>query len=138
MQKEFKKIKLIIDRLQALQLNHIESFNKNGQAPDIEQQSFDREKEFDNLKKKINIFNNMAQAELAENTQSQTESMLIFIKDKITTLIEQNAALETKVKEYKNNIKNSMKKISNGRQLIGSYGSSAKITNNPKVISITN
>ncbi len=142
MQKEFNNIKMIIDRLQELQLSHISSFNKKGQLPDIEKQSFDREKAFNNLRKKITVFNTMAQVEHAAQTQpqieSQTESMLILIKDKITTLIEQNTTLETKIKEYRNNIKTSMKKISNGRQVIASYRSSTKITNNPKVINVTN
>ena len=138
MQKDFNKIELIIDRLQRLQLDHIESFNKKGDTPDIEQQSFDREKEFNNLKNRINNFNNRAQVETDAQVKAQIESMLVTIKNKIATLIEQNTTLETKVKEYRDKIKDSMKKISTGKKVIGSYGSSAKITNNPKVISITN
>jgi chaperonin cofactor prefoldin len=134
MEKEFNKIKTVIDQLSDLQLNHIESFDQQGVLPDLETQSSERETGFDNLKKKINAFNKMAQ----NNNSTQAQPMLVFINNRITTLLDQNKILEAKVKQYKDNIKSAMKKISKGKHVIGSYGSSANIAGNPRVISITN
>jgi exopolyphosphatase/pppGpp-phosphohydrolase len=133
MEKEFYKIHETINRLYALQTGHLEAFKKKP-IPDLEKQSAERGDEVVRLVKSVNKF-----VKMARNKQGvATESMLLSLNNKITTLLEQNKALETKVKDFRDRIKKNMKQVSKGKQVIGSYRSSNLVSNNPRVISVTN
>ena len=133
MEKEFKNIKEILNRLQGLQENHLESFDKKA-LPDLEKQSVERNIEVEKLMKSVSDF-----VKITENKNSEnTESMIHILNDRITTLLEQNKALETKVHLFRDGIKNEMKQVATGRKVIQSYQSSTAVSNNPNVISITN
>ncbi len=133
MENEFKQIENTLNRLYYLQTNHLDAFDKN-ELPDLEKQSRERSREVDTLMRRITGF--IKTAEKTNNTN--TESMLVSLNNQITSLLEQNRALETKVKTFRDEIKNSMKRVSKGKQVIGSYKSSASALNNPKAISLTN
>jgi len=133
MEKEFKKIQETINRLYDLQTDHLEAFKKKP-VPDLEKQSAERSNEVAKLMKSVNGFVKMAE----NKSGTTTESMLLSLNGKISTLLDQNKALETKVHEFRNGIKKSMKQISKGKQVIGSYRSSTAVSNNPRVISVTN
>lgn len=132
MEKEFKQIKETLKRLDELHMNHLESFNSDS-IPDLEKQSAERETEVNILKKSISHFLTMAEIE----PHTDAKSMMLFLNSRVTTLLEKNNALEVKVLTYREKIRNSMKHISKGKQAIGSYGSSAALLNQPKVISLT-
>jgi len=133
MEKEFKNIEKILSRLQGLQENHLESFDKKD-LPDLEKQSVERNIEVEKLMKSVSDF-----VKITENKNSEnTESMIHILNDRITTLLEQNKALETKVHLFRDGIKNEMKQVATGRKVIQSYQSSTAVSNNPNVISITN
>ena len=133
MEKEFKKIEAILNRLHDLQKDHIESFNAKA-LPDLEQQSQERQIEVEVLMKSVAGF-----VKTAENkSNAEAESMVVNLNKRITALLEQNKALETKVNLFKDGIKNEMKQVAKGRKVIQSYQSSAAVLNNPNVISITN
>ena len=133
MEKEFKKIQETINRLYDLQKDHLEALKKKP-IPDLEKQSAERSNEVAKLMKSVNEFVKMAENE----SGTTTESMLLSLNSRISTLLDQNKALETKVHDFRNGIKKSMKQISKGKQVIGSYRSSMAVSNNPRVISVTN
>jgi len=133
MEKEFKNIEDILNRLQGLQKNHLESFDKKV-LPDLEKQSVERNIEVEKLMKNVSCFIKTAENKNSENA----ESMIHTLNDRITTLLEQNKALETKVHLFRDGIKNEMKQVAKGRKVIQSYQSSTAVSNNPNVISITN
>lgn len=132
MEKEFKKTKVILNRLYDLQASHLASFDK-ADLPDLEKQSAQRNIEVKKLMKRVGKLIKLSKI---KNT-AETESLLVFFNDRITELLEQNNALETKVTEVKNNIKNNMKQVSKGTKVIGSYRSLKAASYKPGVINIT-
>jgi hypothetical protein len=133
MENKFKHIEETLNRLHDLQASHLEDFNKK-ELPDLEKQSAERSHEVEKLMKSINGI-----VSIIEDTNgAASKSMVYFLNNKISTLLEQNKALEKKVQDFKDNMKKNMKKISKGKQAIGSYRSTAAVLNNPKVLSITN
>ena len=133
MKKNFKAVEDTLNRLYDLQTDHLASFDKQD-LPDLEQQSAERGIEVSRLIRNVDTLVKQLKAE----TGSETESMLLFLKDRVTGLLEQNRALEVKVHAVRDNIKNRMKQVSKGASVIGSYRSSAAAADTPKVISITN
>ncbi len=133
MEQEFKQIQNILDELYEIQANHLESFNKTV-LPDIEQQSADREKKFRHFKKRMVDFIHRTDA----RKDDKTESMLSFCSARITSLIDQNKSLETKVRNYRDRIRTEIGHLSKGKQVISKYGSPKGMSKNPRVISISN
>ena len=133
MKKNFKAVEETLNRLYHLQADHLASFDKQA-LPDLEQQSAEREIEVSRLMRNVNTLVKQLETE----TGAETESMLFFLKDRVTGLLEQNSALELKAHAVRDNIKNRMKQVSKGTSVIGSYRSSAAAAHTPKVISITN
>ena len=133
MEIEFIQIKKTLKRLEELHTIHFESFN-SASIPDLEGQSAERDTEVENLKKSISHFLTMVETA----PQAEAESTMLFLNNRITNLLELNNALEIKVIAYREELRNSMKQISKGKQAIGSYGSSTSLINKPKVISLTN
>jgi len=114
MEKEFKKIQETINRLYDLQTDHLEAFRKKS-IPDLEKQSAERSNEMARLIKSVNEF-----VKMAENESGTTmEPMLLSLNNKISTLLDQNKALETKVHDFRNGIKINMKKIEKGKRVSG-------------------
>ncbi len=133
MEEKLKDIEDTLKRLHKIQASHLEEFRKKD-LPDLDKQSAERSLEVDKLMKSVNDV-----VTLIKNTDNATsESMVLFLNKRISTLLEQNNELEIKVKDFKNNLKNGMKKISTGKKVIGSYRSSAVVANDPKVLSISN
>jgi ABC-type transporter Mla subunit MlaD len=133
MEDKLKQVEETLNKLHDLQASHLEDFNKE-ELPDLERQSAERSHEVDKLMKSVNGI-----VSIVESTnKTNSESMVFFLNNKISTLLEQNKALEIKVQDFKEKMKKNMKKISTGKQAIGSYRSSAAVSNNPKVLSITN
>ncbi len=133
MEKEFKKVEETLNRLDDLHRTHMESFDKDF-LPDLEKQSADRAVEVETLVKRIGGLVKIAQTQ----TRADTESMMLTLNDRVTILLEQNKALRTKVHTSRDCIKNNLKQISKGKKVISSYRSSAAVSNNPRVLSITN
>lgn len=135
MEKEFEKINEGITRLYDLHKIHMESFSQES-LPDLEQQSIDRGIEVGMLMKSVDKLVRLIETHPWK--EAQAESMIVTINSRIKTLIEQNKTFETKVTEFRDKLKNGMKQISKGKKVIRSYRSAAAVSNNPKVISITN
>jgi len=133
MQDKFEKIKHTLKHLYQLQKRHLETFTGENLL-DVENQSDERAREFDGLMNRVNDFIKAAKEEKTEDT----ESMLIFLNDSITALLEQNRAIETKVRGLKDSMEKDMKKLSRGKKAIGSYRSNTASSADPLVISITN
>ncbi|SDT85710.1 hypothetical protein [Desulfobacula phenolica] len=133
MEKKFKAVEATLDRLNDLQAIHLASFDSQD-LPDLEQQSAERDTEVAQLMRDINIL--VEQVDI--KNEVETKSRFLFFNDLITGLLEQNKALETKIHAIRNNLKNSMKHVSKGKNVIGSYRSSAAVNYKPKVISISN
>ena len=132
MKKEFQKIRDTLSRLDKIQTSHIESFDTD-LMPDLERQLIERKEEFSKLKRSVSRF--ITNAEL--NSDTDTESIIVFI-ERINTLLGQNKVLEAKVKAHREGLRESMKKISRGKQVIGSYGSPFSVSNRPRAINLTN
>ncbi|MBA3011062.1 MAG: hypothetical protein KKF12_06520 [Proteobacteria bacterium] len=132
MEKEFKKIDETLNRLYELHKSHMDSFDKS-LLPDLEKQSKERDIEVATLVKTVS---NLAMK--AENkTGTTAESMILAINDRVTVLLEQNKALQTKVSVIRERLKKGMEQISKGKKVIHSYRSSAAVSNTPKAINIT-
>lgn len=133
MENEFTKVKATITKLHDLQTSHLEAFTKKD-LPDLEEQSAERSIEMGKLIKSINGF-----VKMAENGDGAvTKPMMVSLNKKVMTLLDQNNLLEKKVQNFKTGLKKSMKQVAKGKQVIGSYKSSASVLNHPKVISVTN
>ena len=134
MEKEFKTIKALLLRLINLQQQHIDTFEGAGD-PDIDRQSEQRKTAFSDFRIKMDRFirrcNEMNDHELAE-------SMLLPIQDSVNILYEQNRILVEKVTQRKQDIQDSLKQLSKGKQAMGGYGAPAVMKNKPRVISLTN
>lgn len=133
METEFKQVEETISRLHDLQADHLEAFDEKS-LPDLEKQSEERKNEVAKLMKSVSEFVKTA----AEKNGAATESMLLSLNSRITTLLEQNRAIEIKVQDFRNSVKKGMRQVSKGKQVLGSYRSSAAVSNNPRVISVTN
>ncbi len=133
MEKKLKKVEETLNRLDDLNRTHMESFDKKV-LPDLEKQSAERAIEVDRLVKRIGGLVKLSQTQ----TRVATESMMLGLNDRMTILLEQNKALRTKVKASRDLIGNNLKQISKGKKVISSYRSSAAVSNNPRVLSITN
>lgn len=134
MEKEFKKVEDTLMRLQDLHKNHMESFDQKV-LPDLEKQSKNREVEVGMLVKSVSKL-----VKLVENQTGKGEStkaMILNLNNRVTTLLEQNKMLETKVSAFRDQLKKSMNQVSKGKSSISSYRSSTAVSNNPRVISIT-
>jgi len=133
MEKQIEKIEESLKRLHDLHKDHMASFDQKA-LPDLEKQSYDREIEMGLLIKRIGKL-----LELSETRKNGDRGSIFHrLNDRITLLLEQNKALTTKVTAYRDTLKNGMKQISKGKKAIHSYRSSQAVSNNPKVISITN
>ncbi len=133
MEKKFTKVEETLNRLDDLHRTHMESFDREV-LPDLEKQSAERAVEVDRLMKRVGGLIKLAQTQ----TMTSTESMMLTINDRVTILLEQNKALRTKVQASRDGIEDNLKQISKGKKVISSYRSSAAVSNNPRVLSITN
>ncbi len=133
MEKKLKEVEETLNRLDDLHRTHMASFDREV-LPDLEKQSAERAVEVDRLMKRIGGLVKLAQTQ----TRTTTESMLLTLNDRVTTLLEKNKALRTKVQASRDGIGNNLKQISKGKKVISSYRSSAAVSNNPRVLSITN
>ena len=133
MEKKFKAVEETLNRLYDLQADHLASFEKQA-LPDLKKQSAEREIEVSRLIKNVHTLLKGLETE----SGTDTESMLFFFNNRVTELLEQNKALEKKVRTVRENIKNSMKQVSRGTKVIDSYRSSKEASYKARVISITN
>lgn len=132
MEKELKKVEATINALYDLHQIHMASFD-NEILPDLEKQSKDRELEVRTLVKCITRLIQTAEKE----TRTDVKSIILGLNERVTGLLEQNKALQKKVIVFRDELKERMNQVSKGKKVIGSYRSSAAVSNNPKVISIT-
>jgi DNA-directed RNA polymerase beta' subunit len=133
MENEFRQIRETLNRLDTIQMSHIESFDTT-LMPDLEHQLSERTEAFDKLKKQVNRFI----ANTNNGNTADTESMTIGFIDRINTLIAQNKVLEKRVTDHRDGLQKSLKKISRGKKAIGSYGSPSSVSNRPRAINLTN
>ena len=133
MDKKFNAVEETLSRLHDLQARHLASFDKEA-LPDLEQQSAERNIEVARLMRNVNTLVQVVEIK----TEADITSRFLFLNDLIAGLLEQNKALEAKVHTVRNGIKNSMKQVSKGTSVIGSYRSSAAVASKPRVISISN
>lgn len=137
---ELSQITELINNLEDIHMDHISSFNME-LMPDLEKQSIERSKIVDKLGEKIHyLINNINFKHISDDepldSDTDYEAILLF-KKRIFTLLEQNRALEKKVRAHKDSIQKSMKKVSKGRQAINSYGSSTSVKNRAQVMNLT-
>jgi len=132
MENIFKKVERTLHRLQDLHKIHMKSFDQEV-LPDLERQSEDRDIEMGVLMKSVSTLLELAKTETGENTKS----MLHALTERMTPLLEQNKVLETRVSAFRDQLRKEMKQVSKGKNAISSYRSSAAVSNNPRVISIT-
>lgn len=132
MEKEFKLIEERINRLYDMHEIHMASFEKDA-LPDLEKQSQERESEMKALIKDVKKL--LATAE--NKTGPHAGSMILVLKNRVATLLEQNKALHTKVSAVKDKLKKGMNQLSKGKKVISSYRSATAVSNRPRVISIT-
>lgn len=133
--KEIKRVEEALNRLQKLHKNHMESFDQES-LPDLKKQSENRDIEVGVLIKSVTEL-----VKLAENQtrkEVNTESMMNRFYGRVTTLLEENKALEIRVSAFREQLRSNMKQVSKGKNAISSYRSSTLVSNNPRVISITN
>ena len=133
MEKKLQRVEETLNRLDDLHRTHMESFDREV-LPDLEKQSAERAVEVDRLMKRVGGLIKLAQTQ----TRTSTESMMLGLNDRVTILLEQNKALRTKVQASRDGIGDNLKQISKGKKVISSYRSSAAVSNNPRVLSITN
>lgn len=133
MEKNFQRIRETLNRLGKIQTRHIESFDTEI-MPDLERQVIERNTELSRLKKNVGKF--ITDAGLDHD--ANIESMISFFTDRIQTLADQNRVLKKKVATHKDRLQESMKKLSRGKQVIGSYGAPASVSNRPRAIHLTN
>ncbi len=133
MKKGFHHINATLIRLEKIQANHIESFNTEI-LPDLEHQMIERNEAFRILKKDVGKF----LKDTGPGKEADTESMMYIFIERINTLITQNKALEKKVIAHRNGLRESMKRMSIGKKIIGSYGSPSSVSNRPRAINFTN
>ncbi len=131
MEKQFQQIKEALSRLDDIQATHIDSFDTD-LLPDLEFQLDERNTEFSRLMKMISQF--IAKIEL--DAGEGTDSMVIFLMEGINTLLVQNKILKKRVTAHRDSLQESMKNLSRGKQVIGSYGSPS--SNGPRAINLTN
>lgn len=128
----YQNINRVLDRLDTLHDEHIRSFDES-LMPDLETQSLEREEAIASLGATINT--------LLENTVSpvsdEAGENLAAIREKVRRILRLNRILSGRVKEHKQGIENSIRKISTGRKVLRSYGSPSMVLNRPKVISVT-
>lgn len=135
MEKEFKKAEEALRRLHDLYNNHMESFGQEA-LPDLEKQSEDRGIEVGRLMESTSKLIKLIEKQTGE--KADTESMILSLNDGVASLLEQNKGLETKVSAFRSKLKDDMNHLSKGKNAISSYRSSAAVSNDPRVISITN
>lgn len=133
MNKDLQQIKDTLNRLDKIQISHIESFDME-LMPDLELQLVERKKEFDKLNTVVSRF--VKNGGLDNDTE--TQSMVYFFIECINTLLNQNKMLEKKVRAHRDYLQESMKRLSRGKLVIGSYGSPSSISNRPRAINLTN
>jgi hypothetical protein len=132
MKKIFQDIKEAFDKLEKIQLGHIDSFDRE-LMPDLECQTLERTKEFDLLKESVTQWINRDEP----GNDADTESMVHYFIERIHILLNQNEALGKKVRMHKDHLQQSLKNLSRGKQMIGAYGSPSSVTNRPRAINIT-
>lgn len=128
----FKQINLTLNRLEGMMTEQIESFGEKD-LPDLEQQSFDRDRAIETLKTDIEIFRAWVEKS-PEDKRSSTE----YVNNRITDLLGIYQRLEKKVCIFRDNLKKNMQQVSKGKKAIRSYRSSYAVVRSPKVLSITN
>ena len=133
MEKTLEKIWKSLKRMHEMHHRHLASFEVEG-LPDLESQSRERDIELGELLHNLTRMIRMAET----NPEPRTETMLMSINDQLTLLLEENRVLENRVRDFRDQMKKTMSRISAGKKVIGSYRSPARIVNAPRVISVTN
>jgi hypothetical protein len=132
MKKNFQDIKESFDKLEKIHLSHIDSFDRE-LIPDLECQTLERKKEFDLLKENVTQWINRDEP----GNDADTESMVHYFIERIHILLNQNETLGKKARMHKDQLQQSLKNLSRGKQVIGAYGSPSSVSNRPRAINIT-
>ncbi len=129
----FKKIAQDLDKLDALYQEQIRSFDTQV-LPDLEAQTEDRKRVFDQFKKHMAAFlAAIKDKDVAENFET-IEEMNRHLK----LLAHQNDALKNKVEAFKTELKASMTRLKTGKRVINAYRAPQSVRNRPKVLTIRN
>lgn len=134
MEKEIKNLESSIVSFERLQAKHLEALKDENSLPNLQQQTLERDAAIKNLMETVKCF--IKKAERRDDINS--EKLLLFFSNRITTLLEQNKVIEKRVKTIRDHIKKGMTQISKGKNVINSYRSSAAASIKPRVLSITN
>jgi len=125
----FKRLETALNRLDELQSSHIDGF-KTQTLPDLEKQIAQRKDGFSDLKESLAPF--LLESEIMGTKENIP--LMQDIKNRILLLMTQNKVLISKVEKHKKQLKNSMKTMAKGRQMIQAYGPSESKVNQSKVI----
>nr|NJM03598.1 hypothetical protein [Desulfobacula sp.] len=132
MKRDFHSIKEAFRRLEKIHSRHLGSFDVEA-MPDLGRQNLERKKEFDQFKEDMRQWLTIN----APGMDTETQSMVQYMIDRIHRLLEQNKIMEKRVRRYKEDLQKKMKALSKGKQAISAYGSPPSILNRPRAINIT-
>ena len=134
MEEEYHNVNRAMDRLFEIQDRHMASFSDDETPPDdLEHQSTERKEAVNRLQKEVDTFTVKAQ----ENGGSEAREMMQFFNNRISTLLEQNRTIESRVQAVKDRIGNSMKQVKKGKRGIQSYNASPSVRNRPRAINFS-
>lgn len=132
MEEEYHNVNKAIDQLFEIQDRHMASFTGDT-LPDLEYQSQERKEAMARLQREVDAFAFQAEADGG----SEAQSMMQFFNNRISTLLDQNRSIESRVQAVKDHIGDGMKQIKKGKRGIQSYNVSSSVRNRPRVINFS-
>ncbi len=129
----FTQIKNALNHLDDLQTAHMASFGTE-LMPDLEKQMAERKQGFAQLQKAMNAMDPDLQARADREDDPQVTEII----KQVRILMHQNKTLTAQVQHHKNGLKNSMRRIGKGKNVIHAYGSPVSHRNRSKVINFKN
>jgi hypothetical protein len=130
---DLKEITKDLKRLDALYTEQIRSFDTEV-LPDLETQTKEREKAYDQLKKHTaTLLTGMKDKNIVKS-HGAMEEMINHLK----LLVKQNRTLKNKVQAHKKGLQTSMTRLKTGKKVMDAYRAPQSLRNRPKVLTIRN
>lgn len=134
MSMEIAGLKQAIEKIGILNEAHIASFDSK-LLPDLNAQTRERTREFSKMKESVDKL-------IREMTEMKDENIIQQVREivpAVQELVMQNKCLESRIREHKNRLEGSMKRVNHGKKAIHGYGAAASMGQcSNKVIAITN
>ncbi len=133
-QQAYHRVIQIMDEIQILQENHIQSFDTQ-LLPDMEKHCQERQQSFDRFFMESSVL--IAHLETLQD-QKMAKEIVEHVNNRIAGLLAQNDILSKKTMEHRTRIQESLNHLSRGKAAMNSYGTPAYIKNRPRAIYVTN